>query len=130
MRTRISIGVALIIAVAAIATITAGSLMPTRQSALVLLTRPTIIAGAIASGQVLFVHDHEKMANGEPCTTVYQSQAGEQGKKLVEFTCRPDQSSRAEHFTARCARGISAPDVLVEYQFMGDTETHGVPWRP
>jgi hypothetical protein len=130
MRTRIAIGVTLILAVAAIATITAGSLMPTRQSALVLLTRPTIIAGAIASGQVIFVHDHEKMANGEPCTTVYQYQSGQQGKKLVEFTCRPDQSARAEHFTARCARGTSAPDVLVEYQFKGDTETHGVPWRP
>jgi hypothetical protein len=130
MRTRISIGVALIIAIAAIATITAGSLMPTRQSALVQLTRPTIIAGVIASGQVVFVHDHEKMANGEPCTTVYQYQSGEQGAKLVEFTCRPDQADRAEHFTARCARGISGPDVLVEYQFKGDSETHGVPWRP
>lgn len=129
MRTRIAIGTACVLAVAAVATITAGNLMPTRQSALVLLARPTIIAGVIASGQVIFVHDHEKMANGEPCTTVYQSESGQPGRKLVEFTCRPDQSARADHFTARCARGISAPDVLVEYQFKGDTETHGVPWR-
>src|SRR5438045_2020778 len=130
MRTRISIGVALILAVAGIATMTAGSLMPTRQSALVQLARPTIIAGAIVSGQVIFVHDDEKMANGEPCTTVYQYQSGQQGTKLVEFMCKPNQVDRAEHFTARCARGISGPDVLVEYQFKGDTETHGAPWRP
>jgi len=130
MRIRIAIGVALVLAVSAIATITAGSLMPTRQSALVLLTRPTIIAGAIASGPVIFVHDHEKMAKGEPCTTVYRSRSGQPGTKVVEFMCRPEQAARAEHFTVRCTRGISAPDVLVEYQFMGDTETHGVPWRP
>ena len=129
MRTRISIGVALIIAVAAIATITAANLTPARQSALIDLARPTIIAGVVASGQVIFVHDDERMANGEPCTTVYQYQSGKQGKKLVEFMCKPEQADRAEHFTARCARGISGPDVLVEYQFKGDTETHGVPWR-
>jgi hypothetical protein len=130
MRTRNSIGVAVIIAVAAIATITAANVMPARQSALVQLARPTIIAGVIASGQVVFVHDDAKMINGEPCTTVYQYQSGKQGKKLVEFMCKPEQADRAEHFTARCARGISGPDVLVEYQLKGDTETHGVPWRP
>ena len=131
MRSRVIIGAVLILGLVGIATLAASALVPTKHSALVDFTRPTIIAGTIVSGKVVFAHDDDKMANGQPCTTVYQYVQGGQGKKLVEFMCQPIQQARTEHFTARCSRAtLSGPDVLTEYQFAGDTESHGVPWRP
>jgi len=125
------IGSVLILGLMAVATLAGSVMTPMRQSAIVDLGRPTIIAGAVVTGKIVFVHDADKMASGEPCTAVYQYERGTQGKKLVEFMCRPTQALRAEHFAARCTRALSGgPDVLTEYQFAGDTESHGVPWRP
>ncbi len=130
MRSRVLIGAAAVLTVLA-ATIAATSRMPARQSAVVQFARPTIIAGTIITGKVVFVHDDNKMMNGEPCTTVYRYEQGREGTKIVEFMCKPTRTARVENFTARCARtGATGPDVLSEYQFGGDTESHGVPWRP
>lgn len=134
MRSKIPGGGVLILSLVClggIATLAAGGMMPAKQSALVEFRRPTIVAGTIIGGKVVFAHDDERMARGEPCTTVYQYVPGQQGKKLVEFMCKPTRAPRADNFTARCAMaGVNGPDVLTEYQFGGDTESHGVPWRP
>lgn len=131
MRLRVIVGVALTLGLVGIATLAASAMIPTQHSALVVFTQPTIVAGAFVSGKVVFAHDDGKMANGGPCTTVYQYVPGGQGKKLVEFMCRPTEARRADHFTVRCARPFATgPGVLTEYQFAGDTEAHGVPWRP
>jgi hypothetical protein len=103
---------------------------PTKKAAIVTFTTQTMIAGGMALGTVLFEHDDERMARGEPCTTVYQVDAAtkERGRVIVEFMCSPRERPVASKFEAICSRAsIDGPDLLVEYQFAGDREGHGVP---
>jgi hypothetical protein len=81
-------------------------------------------------GPVVFEHDDAKMARGEPCTTVYQYDAKQQarGKVIVEFMCAPKIREVTKEFEARCIKAPAGPNRLVEYQFKGDTEAHGVPY--
>jgi hypothetical protein len=128
MRSRFLIGT-FVLVVLALATVAATTAV-TRQYAVVRFVRPTIVAGSIVSGPVLFVHDDERMVRGLPCTMVYSYRDGQQGDKIAEFMCIPKWTAPAQEFTATCARsGINGPDVLTEYQFKGDSEAHGVPWR-
>jgi hypothetical protein len=118
----------LLIAVAAVFLLAAAK--PAKKSAVVALANPTSIAGAIAYGTVIFEHDDERMARGEPCTTVYEADATtkERGRVIVEFMCSPRERPVASKFEAICARAsIGGSDLLVEYQFAGDREGHGVP---
>jgi hypothetical protein len=118
----------LLIAIAAVAVLAAAR--PTKKSATVTLARQTLVAGAVAYGTVVFEHDDERMARGEPCTTVYEADPAtkERGRVIVEFMCSPRERPVASKFEAICARAsIDGPDLLVEYQFAGDREGHGVP---
>jgi hypothetical protein len=103
---------------------------PTKKSAVVTFTTPTIIAGAAALGSVVFEHDDARMARGEPCTTVYafDTATNARGDLIVAFMCLPRERPVASKFEAICSRAaIGGPDRLVEYQFAGDHEAHGVP---
>lgn len=82
----------------------------------------------LISGPVMVVHDDEKMARGEPCTTFYRfDRVKGQQEELVSFHCKP---RRAEPI-AKASFALSPTDVgikrLVEYQLPGETEAHGVP---
>jgi hypothetical protein len=44
---------------------------PTRKSAIVRFITPTIVAGSIVMGTVVFEHDDARMAVGKSCTRVY-----------------------------------------------------------
>jgi len=128
MRKRILIGTLLLVGVLAVSTLDA---VPSRQSARVRFMRPTFVAGAVVLGSVVFEHDHEKMARGESCTTVYYYDASknERGKAIVDFMCVPRERPIATQFEATCVRAaIDGPDRLTEYQFSGDREGHGVPY--
>lgn len=125
MRSRMIIGTALVAAVLAMATASA-SAVATRKSAAFTFDRPTLIAGTVVKGQVIIVHDAEKMAKGEPCTTVYRSDRGRNGKALVEFMCQPVARAAVPQFRTIC-RLSADQDQLMEYQFKGETEAHGVP---
>ena len=92
--------------------------------------KPTLIAGGVATGTVVFEHDDDRMAKGEPCTTVFAVDPAtqERGRVIVEFMCTPRERPVASKFEAICARAsIDGSDLLVEYQFAGDREAHGVP---
>jgi hypothetical protein len=118
----------LLIGMAAVAVLAAAK--PTKKSAVVTLATPTLVAGAVAYGTVVFEHDDDRMARGEPCTTVYEANptTKERGRVIVEFMCSPRERPVASKFEAICARAsIGGPDLLVEYQFAGDREGHGVP---
>ena len=82
----------------------------------------------LITGQVLVVHDDEKMARGEPCTTFYRFDRNEgQKEALVSFHCKPRRAravAKATFTTAPTDVGIKR---LVEYQLGGETEAHGVP---
>ncbi len=131
MRTKFFIGtVLMVVAVVVLAITTTHGMVGTKKSALIYLQRPTQIAGKIVSGTVIFAHDDDRMMRGESCTTVYQYERGGRGKMLVEFMCIPSQAETVSKFTAKCTRALrGGPDILNEYQFAGDNEAHGVPWR-
>lgn len=126
MRRTILVGASLVVAALAVSTFAA----PSRRFALVNFTRPTYIAGAAVLGTVVFKHDDARMALGEPCTTVYFYDAKKKdlGKMIVEFMCVPQERRPIEKFEATCVKAnLSGPDMLVEYQFAGEHEGHGVP---
>ena len=79
---------------------------------------------------MLFVHDEERMARGEPCTTIRLFEPGSgPTESLVSFHCIPTRRPVARAFTIRTrpntADGFGC--VLTEYQFAGDSDGHGVP---
>ena len=103
---------------------------PSQKIALVRFMQPTIIAGAAVVGPVIFEHDDDKMARGEPCTTVYyvNRDTGLKGKRIVSFMCVPHERPVAAKFAATLSRtSLSGPERLLEYQFAGEREGHGVP---
>jgi hypothetical protein len=105
---------------------------PVRKSAIVRFTTPTIVAGAIVLGAVVFEHDDARMALGHSCTTVYPYNpwTKARGKPIVEFMCLPQDRPAPKTFEATCVRAaVSGLNRLVEYQFAGDAEGHGVPDR-
>jgi hypothetical protein len=123
MRSRIFVGVVVLAGVVAAATLTAAA----RKSAVTTFDRPTTVAGTVVQGRVVIVHDDEKMAKGEPCTTIYRSASGDRrGKALVSFHCVPIQRPVTEYLRVTCAT-VGGTEVLKEYQFGRDTEGHGVP---
>jgi hypothetical protein len=78
----------LLLGVGAVTT-SAGS-APKRQSAVIYLNEPTLIGSTIVQGPVLFVHDEERMARGEPCTTIRLFEPGSgPTESLVSFHCIP-----------------------------------------
>lgn len=130
MRTKILIETLLLGGALAVSVLGAA---PARKSAVVNFIRPTIVAGAVAMGPVVFEHDEEKMARGESCTTVYRydPRKNVRGEAIVAFMCVPRDRPVATTFEATCARAaIDGPDRLMEYQFAGEREGHGVPhWK-
>jgi hypothetical protein len=101
-----------------------------KKSAVVRFMKPIVIAGAIVEGTVIVEHDDARMARGEPCTTVFEADPVTHAKRrvAVEFMCVPVERAVAKTFQATCKRLFTAaPERLVEYQFAGETEGHGVP---
>lgn len=132
MRSRVAIGslvLLIVIAIGFAATRTAAA--PAIKWAAVNFTETTMIAGKFVSGPVVFVHDDARMARGEPCTSVhrYDPAKGLQ-EELVSFHCKPRWTKAVDRFTNNTTRKPDGPPVLVEYQFAGDEEAHGVPTRP
>lgn len=126
MRVRVLGGIAVAMAIFAVAA-TTGSSSAARKSAAFDFERPTLIAGTVVSGQVIIVHDDDRMARGEACTSVYRSHRGRQGAKLVEFMCKPISRTAPAGFLVRRLPVSANQDRLTEYQFRGDTESHAVP---
>lgn len=93
--------------------------------ATVQFTEPVKLLNVILKGQYLFVHDEEKMASGQDCTSVYDSA----GKLVVSFHCIPVERPKATGFRVVSARvgTSSGPLEMKEFQFEGSTEAHQVP---
>ena len=125
MRMKMFVGAALLMGVLAASTLDA---VPARRTATVRFLKPTIVAGAFVMGTVVFEHDDAKMANGEPCTTVYHYKSeSELGEPIVSFMCAPKDRPLATKFEATITKAVSWPDTLLEYQIAGEREGHGVP---
>ena len=132
MRSRVLVGTLFLVGVLApstVATSREGS-APSRQSAIVYLTEPTLIGSTIVEGPVLFTHDNAKMARGEPCTTIYLFEPTKRpAEEIASFHCIPTPRNVVHKFTVttRPNAALGFGCVLTEYQFAGDSEGHGVP---
>jgi hypothetical protein len=135
MRARILKSMLLIAASMTMSAITSGDAVSAarRQSAVVWLKEPTLIVSTIVQGPVVFTHDDDKMARGEPCTNVYLWEPGKgRGEEVASFHCIPTARKAASRFTFRTEPNVDLEFgcTLMEYQFAGDTEGHGVPSPP
>ena len=143
MRSRILFGGLLVLGLLSPATFaTSGaSVSPVRQWAIVNFDRTTDVSGALLNaGRYLIVHDAEKMARGDACTTFYgfgESGDGAQ-KEAVSFHCIPRERelvgkttltlTTVAGDTGGCTYSWSyTNDKLTEFQFAADSEGHGVP---
>jgi hypothetical protein len=132
MRSHFLVGAFLVAAVLTVGTVatTGDGVAPARQTAVVTLVEPTLVGATVVQGPVLFIHDAEKMARGEPCTTIrlFDPEKGPQ-EELVSFHCIPKARKVVSRFTMTTRPNVELGFgyVLVEYQFAGDAEGHGVP---
>ena len=125
MHMKVFIGSALLIGFLGASTLDA---VPTKRTATVRFLKPTAVAGTFIIGTVVIEHDDEKMARGEPCTTVYRYKSkNELGEPLVSFMCVPQDRPLATEFQATLQKSVTWPDRLLEYQIAGESEGHGVP---
>ena len=129
MRTRIIVGVTLLIAMLGVGTFAVRASEVGRiQWTAVNFVDAVQVKDQLVMGPVLIVHDDEKMARGEPCTTFYRfDPAKGPQEKLISFHCLPVQRSRAAHTTFSTVGTEVGCKRLVEYQIAGDSEAHGIP---
>jgi len=98
-----------------------------KQKGVAKFNSPVVLQGVTLKGEYLFVHDDSAMTRGEACTRVYKGDAELPSKLIVAFHCVPLERSKSAYFIVRTKQ--VTPDVaeVTEYQFKGDTESHGVP---
>jgi hypothetical protein len=113
----------------------AGTAAKHKETAIVHFTNPTLVAGQVLpEGEYLIAHDDDMMARGGPCTTIFCFDVQKGWTEVVSFHCRPVAREKAGRTTldmvvttAEERANGGAVDKLIEYQFAGDTEGHGVP---
>jgi len=132
MKLSIRIGALLVVAFIAAGTLTASGdsfVGAKKQWTIVNFVDPVLVKGQFVMGPVMILHDSEKMAKGEPCTSFYRfDKARGPQEELVSFHCRPrftdDKAGATSIVTTLTDPGCRK---LVEYQIAGDAEAHGVP---
>ena len=134
MRSRIVVGVFLLIALVGAGTLAARGnsyVGSDKQWTIVNLPDPVRVKGEFMMGLVLIVHDSAKMARGEPCTTFYRFDPARGPKEaLVSFHCNPRQSYGVDTTTLTTVSTTpGACKKLVEFQIAGDAEAHGIPTK-
>jgi len=132
MKWSMRIGAVLVVTLMAAGTLTARGdsfVGSAKQWTIVNFQDAVLVKGNYVMGPVLIVHDSEKMARGEPCTTFYRFDAARgQQEPLVSFHCKPRMTDRPASAT-QIVTTLDDPACrkLVEYQVAGDAEAHGVP---
>ena len=130
MRVRVIVGAALIIGLFGVGTFTsrAGDAAGLRQWTIVNFPDPVQVKGELVMGPVLIVHDSEKMARGEACTTFYRFTPGTGPQEaLVSFHCQPVQRAAVAQTTLSVVDSPTGCKRLTQYQVAGETEAHGIP---
>jgi hypothetical protein len=134
MKMRIIVGAAMVVGLLGVGAFASrgGADVTTTRWAIVHVLDPITVKGRVVTGPVMIVHDDEKMAQGEPCTTIYSFDLSRGPREeLVSFHCTPIQRSVAattQLVTENRSDSIGCKRLL-EYQFAGDSEAHGVPVR-
>jgi hypothetical protein len=132
MRTRSLVPIAMLVAGLGSVTLAAGDNVrrPSRQCAVVYIAEPTLIGSVIVQGPVLFTHDAERMARGEPCTSVrlFEPVTGPI-EEISAFHCITRPGAVTNHFTVTTRPNVADGFgyILTAYQFANDPEVHTVP---
>jgi len=132
MRARIIVGVVLVMALFCVGTFAsrAGDRAGRRQWTVVNFMNPVQVKDRVVMGPVLIVHDDEKMARGEACTTFYRFTPGKgPGDELLSFHCRPVQRTTVDRTRFSVVDAPAGCKRLTEYQIAGDSEAHGIPTK-
>jgi len=99
---------------------------PATQTLAVTFRDPVRVGHVILMGRHVIEHDDARMARGEPCTYIYD--ANDQRQPVVVFHCthleRPEATSAT--VVLRSASDFPIKE-LKEFQFTGETASHGVP---
>jgi hypothetical protein len=89
---------------------------------------PVRVAGTVLMGRYVIEHDDERMARGEPCTHIYD--ADDLRAPVVTFHCEHLERPAVGDATLVLVPSINpAMKTLTEFQFGGETASHGVPVR-
>ena len=70
-------------------------------------------------------HDEERMARGEPCTHVYAFD--NRDTPMATFHCTHLERERASHNTIVVIPTPNGWNKLTEFQFAGESASHGYP---
>lgn len=99
---------------------------PVRQLAEVWFHRPVLVGRSILQGRYVIEHDNDRMARGEPCTHIYAYD--DRKRPVVAFHCTHLERDRANNnivvLTPALDGGMPR---LTEFQFAGETASHGYP---
>ena len=104
---------------------------PIRQLADVWFHRTVVVGRSILQGRYVIEHDNARMARGEPCTHVYTYEDYADGnlrKPVAAFHCTHLERPRVSQNTVVLATvSDGSRQVLTEFQFAGETASHGYP---
>ena len=95
------------------------------QTVEVWFTRPTWVGKTILQGRFVIEHDEERMARGEPCTHVYAFD--NRDTPMATFHCTHLERERASHNTIVVIPTPNGWNKLTEFQFAGESASHGYP---
>lgn len=95
------------------------------QKADIVFRDPVQVRDRILMGRYVIEHDEGRMARGEPCTHIYH--ADRPGDLVVAFHCTHLERPVTWQNTVVLAPGPLSIKTLSEFQFAGDTASHGVP---
>lgn len=130
MKTRMIVGAALLLSVLVVGTYTsrAGDVAGRRQWTVINFVDPVLVKDQVVMGPVLIVHDDEKMAHGDACTTFYRFVPGKGPKEaLVSFHCQPTRRAASSETRLTVVTTPTGCRRLTEFQIGGDSEAHGIP---
>ena len=97
---------------------------PARQETMVWFKNPVLVGTNILQGQYIIQHDNDRMARGEPCTHIYAF--NDRTKPVVAFHCTHLERTESKTPIAVLIRRGDLEE-LKEFQFSGETASHGVP---
>ena len=102
------------------------------QASRITFTQVTRVCGHYLMGDYVVVHDDNKMAAGEPCTTFYRLRRDKAPVAEISFHCIPKQRAPVAQTTIWTVPTVGVTTALqsldlVEFQIADDSEAHGVP---
>lgn len=101
---------------------------PVRQRAEVWFHRPALVGKSILQGRYVIEHDNDRMARGEPCTHIYAYD--DQKTPVVAFHCTHLERPRADqNLVMLYTTSDGNLQKLTEFQFAGETASHGYPTK-